>query len=351
MITKLDIKNLTVFSDLTIDFSPKINVIIGENGTGKTHLLKVAYGLCAGASLFKKKPDTGEDELEAALTTTLLRLFMPLDDKLGKMHRQGATEQAYLSAQFAGGQKIAATFFNNSRALAVQDRANYEQYLAEAVFIPTKEMLSFMKGFGSLFARYELSFDQTYKDVFDFLELPEVRKDSLHEKSKWAMAEISGICGGRFVFYGGGKVTFKTENAEYSANAMAEGFRKAGMLSRLMETGAIQPGVSGPLFWDEPESNLNPKLMKLLVQILLELSRNGQQIILATHDYVLLKWFDLLMDKGKDDHVCFHVLKQSDSGVRVETADSYQAIPEQAIANTFSDLYEAEIKRSLGSKQ
>ena len=115
----------------------------------------------------------------------------------------------------------------------------------------------------------------------------------LHEKSSGPWARSEGICGGRFVFYGGGKVTFKTENAEYSANSMAEGFRKAGMLSRLLETGAIQPGVSGPLFWDEPESNLNYKLMKLLVQILLELSRNGQQIILATHDYFLLKWLDL----------------------------------------------------------
>ena len=127
MITNLTLKNFTVFTGLTLELSPKINVIIGENGTGKTHLLKAAYGLCAGAPLFKNKPDTGDDELEAALTAKLLRLFMPLDDKLGKMHRQGATDQAYLSAKFAGGQKIAATFFNNSKALAVQDRANYEQ--------------------------------------------------------------------------------------------------------------------------------------------------------------------------------------------------------------------------------
>lgn len=150
MIERLELRNLTVFTGLTLELSPKINVIIGENGTGKTHLLKAAYGLCAGAPLFKNKPDTGDDELEAALTAKLLRLFMPLDDKLGKMHRQGATDQAYLSAKFAGGQKIAATFFNNSKALAVQDRANYEKYQAEAVFIPTKEVLSFMKGFNSL---------------------------------------------------------------------------------------------------------------------------------------------------------------------------------------------------------
>lgn len=349
MIDRLELKNFTVFNSLDINFSPRINVIIGENGTGKTHLLKAAYSLCAGAPLFKNKPDTSDDELEAALTAKLLRLFMPLDDKLGKIHRQGATDQASLHARFAHGQKIAATFFYNSKALAIQDRAKYEQYQTEAVFIPTKEVLSFMKGFNSLYEKYGLSFDQTYQDICLLLDLPEVRPKTLHEKSKWAMAEIEGICGGRFVFYGGGKVTFKTENAEYSANSMAEGFRKAGMLSRLLETGAIQPGVSGPLFWDEPESNLNPKLMKLLVQILLELSRNGQQIILATHDYVLLKWFDLLMDKGKDDQVRFHVLYRDvqSKEIMVDSTDDYREIEKNPISEAFNNLTIAHAKSRL----
>lgn len=316
MIERLELRNLTVFTGLTLELSPRINVIIGENGTGKTHLLKAAYGLCAGAPLFKNKPDTGDDEIEVALTAKLLRLFMPLDDKLGKMHRQGATDQAYLSARFAGGQKIAATFFNNSKALALQDRANYEKYQAEAVFIPTKEVLSFMKGFNSLYEKYGLSFDQTYQDICLLLDLPEVRPETLHEKSKWAMAE---------------------------------GFRKAGILSRLLETGAIQPGVSGPLFWDEPESNLNPKLMKLLVQILLELSRNGQQIILATHDYVLLKWFDLLMDKGKDDHVRFHALYRDGQSedVKIDSTDDYREIEKNPIAEAFNNLTIAHAKSRL----
>lgn len=350
MIEHLELRNFTGFTGLRLNFSAKINVIIGENGTGKTNVLKAAYGLCAGAPLFKNKPDTSVDELETALTAKLLRLFMPLDDKLGKMHRHGATDQAYLSARFTEGQKIAATFHNNSKALAVQDRANYEQYPAEAVFIPTKEVLSFMKGFNSLYKKYGLSFDQTYQDICLLLDLPEVRPETLHEKSKWAMTEIEGICGGRFIFYGGGKVTFKTESAEYSANSMAEGFRKAGILSRLLETGAIQPGVSGPLFWDEPESNLNPKLMRLLVQILLELSRNGQQIILATHDYVLLKWFDLLIDKGKDDHVRFHSLYRDPdtSEIKVASTENYLDITPNPIDEAFGFLINQEIENDMG---
>ena len=40
MITKLQFNNFTAFTDLTIDFSPGINIIIGENSTSKTQLLK-----------------------------------------------------------------------------------------------------------------------------------------------------------------------------------------------------------------------------------------------------------------------------------------------------------------------
>lgn len=40
MIERLELKNFTVFNGLTLELSPKVNVIIGENSTGKTHLLK-----------------------------------------------------------------------------------------------------------------------------------------------------------------------------------------------------------------------------------------------------------------------------------------------------------------------
>ena len=53
MITELNLRNFTTFEKLDLSFSPKINVIIGENGTGKTHALKAAYALCSGGHIFK----------------------------------------------------------------------------------------------------------------------------------------------------------------------------------------------------------------------------------------------------------------------------------------------------------
>lgn len=350
MITRLELTNFTVFKDVEIEFSPKINVIIGENGTGKTHLLKAAYAACRGSRVYRSNPDAEDSELSASLTSRLVQLFLPLDEKLGKLHHHGATEHALIDASFELEKKLVTSFYNNSKTVAIRENIDYAAYTKEPAFIPTKEVLSFMKGFTSLYERYGLSFDETYQDICLLLDLPEIRPEKLQPKAKWAMEEIEAICGGRFVFYGGGKVTFQTENSEYSANTMAEGLRKLGILSRLLETGAIQPGISGPLFWDEPECNMNPKLMNLLVQILLEMSRNGQQVILATHEYVLLKWFDLLMDKGKADHIRFHILHRDvNSGdVCVDSVDDYYEVKPNSIADTFSDITDYEIRQSMG---
>jgi len=351
MITQLSLTNFTVFRQIKIDFSPKINIIIGKNGTGKTHILKAAYAASSGSQLFKTKTEVNKQDIINFLTQKLIRLFMPLDEKLGKMYHIGASGQAELEAKFYSENSLRISFYTNSESVAIQDNNRYEEQRKEPVFIPTKEVLSFMKGFNSLYERYELSFDQTYQDICLLLDLPEVRPESLPDKSKWAMKEIEDICGGRFVFYGGGKVNFKTSDSEYSANAIAEGFRKLGILSRLLETGSIQPGINGTLFWDEPESNLNPKLMELLVQIILELARMGQQFVISTHDYVLLKWFDLLMDKSLEDHILFHALYRDEETdeIRLESTDNYLEISPNAISDTYNDLTRAQAKKKLGS--
>ncbi len=129
------------------------------------------------------------------------------------------------------------------------------------------------------------------------------------------------------------------------AELSAEGFRKFGMLQRLLQNGRIKPGVSGPLFWDEPESNLNPKLMKTVVTILLELARQGQQVFLATHDYVLLKWFDLLMQP--DDKITFHSLYQNNEGcIEHSSAGDYLKIYPNVIDDAYAELVDKEIAHS-----
>ena len=383
MITRLELKKFTAFTDLSIDFSPKINVIIGENGNGKTQLLKSVYALCVGGAL--QVGSTG-NELALALTRKLVRLLMPLDDKLGNMRRPGARGNAQLKATFALGEELALTFNGSSEVATVNSNAAYANYRAEPIFVPTKEVLSLVRGMTDANhdqRTVELIFDDGYLDLAQMLlrksvDDPESRIN-LDPRFDSIVPKLANLIGGRYQLENGGfsfqsgtyvetlgqssaetkapqvfqKATTRfvpAKTAVLSSGMTAEGFRKIGMLQRLLTNGTLNPGVSGPLLWDEPESNLNPKLMKLLVEILLELSRNGQQVILATHDYVLLKWIDLLMDKGKGDHVKFHALyRDAETGeVKVDSMDDYRAITPNAIADTFNDLTKEQVNRKMG---
>lgn len=121
------------------------------------------------------------------------------------------------------------------------------------------------------------------------------------------------------------------------------------MLWLLIQNGTLLSG--SVLFWDEPETNLNPKLFGVLMEIILELQRTGVQIFLATHDYVILKELDLR--KRDKDKIKFHSLyRDRETGeVLCHSAGSYLEIHPNAIAEAFADLYDREVKRNLeGSK-
>ena len=51
-IKSVKLENFTVFETIECEFTPGINVFIGENGTGKTHLLKALYAFCSASTKF-----------------------------------------------------------------------------------------------------------------------------------------------------------------------------------------------------------------------------------------------------------------------------------------------------------
>ena len=381
MITRLELTNFSVFKNLAIDFSPKINVIIGENGTGKTQLMKAAYALCAGNSTLEGEPKRSKAKLEAALASKLVRLFMPLDDKLGSLCRRDTSEDARMEAYFALGEKLTIGFSNRSaKSVKLHESVNYEQYHDKPIFIPTKEVLSFIKGINdpnSDQKTIQSLFDDTYLDLCGFLlqnsAVDNEERLDFDPRFGSIFPDMVNAIGGKYEFL---ENRFRFEEGEYqerrpknqnkygdktettfipikgsevSNNMTAEGFRKIGVLQQLLVNRSLNPGISGSLFWDEPECNMNPKLMEFIVKILLELSRNGQQIVLATHDYFLLQWFDLLMDKTKGDHVLFHSLYYKDPGtVAIESTDEYLVIEPNAIDKAFEDLINSDLDRTMG---
>jgi energy-coupling factor transporter ATP-binding protein EcfA2 len=380
MIRQLQLKNFTAFSELVIDFSPGINIVIGENGTGKTQLLKAMLALSA--------PEARAEQAGEQLARKLCRLYHPLSEQVGELRRAGTRGDAKMSVTLASGRPISAKFNGSADVVKVSNGALDET--APAIFIPTKEVLSLVRGLTADqpgLPTIERIFDDGYLDLARHLVREGANdlnaKVQLDPKFSSIVPRLANLIGGqyllengRFVFEPGRyeekdkdiATRSKAQHAQIyqdstewkfvpgskhrlSSGMTAEGFRKIGVLQRLLSNGCLSPGASGPLLWDEPESNLNPKLMKDLVLALLELARNGQQIILATHDYVLLKWFDLLMDKGKGDQVRFHRLYRGEDGenIRYEAQSDYSIVGRSAISNTFAELYDEDVKRALGS--
>lgn len=386
MITDFEIKNFTAFKELSVSLSPRINVVIGSNGTGKTHLLKAIYGL-AMAGQSQSDGERTRQHMEADLSDKFLRLFLPTENRISSLRSEGANERAQLRVKKSDGTFVAIEFNYNSEKLRFEEGSLLDDKEPRPVFIPTKEVLSLVRGMRDPKhdrATIEMIFDDTYLDLADQLLRPSFEDEGSSvgddPRLSTVLRELVDLIGGRYRWTSDNGFRFeagqykekanpersrsKTAQAyqdstvthfiakggsSLSSSMTAEGFRKVGVLHRLLCNGSINPGSIGGLFWDEPEANLNPKLMKKLVQIFLELSRNGQQIILATHDYVLLKWFDLLMDKKKDDHVRFHVLVQEPDGrgVKIHSTDDYTRLENTGIAKTFNELYDAEIERSL----
>ena len=72
-LTNIFLEQFTAFKRLDLNLGQGINVFIGANGTGKTHLLKVAYAAC---DITK----TGLDFAEK-----LTRVFLPSGRVLGRL--------------------------------------------------------------------------------------------------------------------------------------------------------------------------------------------------------------------------------------------------------------------------
>ena len=95
---------------------------------------------------------------------------------------------------------------------------------------------------------------------------------------------------------------------------VAEGLRKLGMLARLIATGALLD--NGCLFWDEPEANLNPHMIRRVASSIVELGLGGIQVFIATHSLFLLREIEMLLEDGKRNvDARFFGLSHSDDGV------------------------------------
>ena len=336
-LTRIRLERFTAFRDIDVGFGPGINVFIGANGTGKTHMMKVAYAAC---DVTKSRTEFAEK---------LVRVFLPSGQAIGRLVKRQKGSVRGAAEVWRGDRKLRTSFSNHSDKPASARTIGVEAWSTEAiesVFIPVKEMLSNGPGFRSLYAQREVHFEEVYADILDRAYRPALR-GPVDRDRKRVMSSLQKAVDG--------KVTIKDEefflknrygNLEFTL--LAEGMRKLGLLWLLVQNGTLLSG--SVLFWDEPEANLNPKLYRVLLDILLQLQRLGVQVFIATHDYSILK--ELELGARDTDAVLFHAFYRSedDGEIRHETANRPFLLEHSLIADALTDLYDRELERSLGRR-
>ena len=337
-LTRILLERFTAFEQLDLELGPGINVFIGANGTGKTHLLKVAYAACEF-----NVPDTDVVGPEWHFLDKLARVFLPSRNDVQRLVRHPSEDRQAIVEVWRGGLRFRVSVSNRTRGRGSFTNLDWPGDTIKSAFIPVKEMLSHAPGFRSLYKQREIHFEETHSDIIDRAYLPPLRaqKDnSLRRLEKDLEDAIGGtvsVDGEEFfVENGDGRIEFML---------LAEGLRKLGLLWLLVRNGTLPNG--SVLFWDEPEANLNPGLVTVVVDVLLQLQRAGVQILLATHDYAVLKELELLTEES--DEVCFHTLyRDSEGELSCESATRPFELRHSPIAEAFTSLYDREIERSLG---
>lgn len=320
-IEKININNFTVFESLKIDFSKGINIFIGENGMGKTHLMKMMY-----APLSKKNNRSFMVFWEDVFTHNTDVSTVP------KYFRRNKDEKFSIEILFSD---------NNKPYLNIDGNFSSKSYEVNTVFIPATEMISHSKGFLALEHERSIPFDRTLIDIIAKAELGESKKVS--DLNNKILNKLSDIIDGKIVYENDTFFVLKRNGLKVEFSMEAEGIRKIGLLWKLIRNGDIDKGSI--LFWDEPEANINPHLIPNLVEVLLELQRNGVQIFISTHDYILAKYFEV--KRKKDNEVMFFSLYKSNNAVQCEKNKYFNDLKENPIVEAFDKLLDEVYDKKL----
>ena len=345
MVKTLYLKNFTTFNDFEINFSSGVNIILGENSTGKTHILKSIDSL---ARIMNFDEIQGNDPIHEVRfnALSLIHSFDPRCNLIDLLNNK-LLKTSELVMKLHNEDRVKITIDINEPYINATRAVNSKN--CNAVFIPSKEMMFFLPEYVALMKKFELWTDSNHQYIATDITLPKMKENLLHGTSKEVIKDIETMLGGTFKLEGDLNMTFHKNGDVYSSKLIAEGYRKLGVLSRLIESGCIFPGNSGPLLWDEPETNLNPIMMRTLVEILVKLSKAGLQLILVSQNYVFIKWFQLLLESNNENQILYHnLIRDKDtSEIKVETYTDYTNIESNSIDAAYEDILNTQLIRDM----
>ena len=322
MINSILLTDFTGFANTRFDFTKGINVLIGKNGTGKTHVLKCLAATLQARHDFLGKNSASKEQFEYILAEDMIFYFKP--DVIGNLVNKGVPSgRANITVTIDG--KLLQYSFSSASKTTVK--------------LETDEKWD-DRHFIGLSSKREISFDQTYINLAHALSLPILRESEdnplkpaielLEQELQFKVLQMNGR------FY------IQTEKGNMEAHLVAEGLRKLASILYLILNGEINTDTI--LFWDEPEANLNPALVKVVAKFIRVLQECGLQIFVATHDYLLTHTLSLYSEYKEHTNISvkFFGLKKEDKGIIVEESETLAGIRNNPILEEYAAFYDLE---------
>lgn len=334
-VNRVQLENVTVFESLDLRLSPGLNVFIGENGMGKTHIMKLIYSACKAA------------RHDVSFAQKVVRVFMPDGSNIKRLVTRSSHVDAAKVAIYSDDAKIGMKFTANTPKwdAEVTNEDKWEKQLADlnCTFIPAKEILSNGWHFEAAVHVGNVEFDDTYVDVVAAAKI-DINSGQASSSRKKYMDILQNATEGK-VSLEKDRFYLRQGNRKFEFSLVAEGIRKLALLWQLIKNGTLERGSI--LLWDEPEANLNPKYIPAVAEMLLALQRDGVQVFVSTHDYFLIKYFEI--KRNAEDSILYHSLYREDeeSSVVCESKGELDAVQHNSIQDTFIKMYKEEIKKAM----
>lgn len=338
-IDKVQLKNYGMIQEFSSDQFSNINLIIGENGTGKTFLLKALYSAVRSLEEYKRGDDV--KPINEVISEKLRWTFQV--ERLGDMVSKSSEDGLSLDIQL-GNDRLNYQFSQGASVKVGTAIAPNKGKAGNSVFLPAKEVLSL---FSVILKSREVDkvfgFDDTYYDLAKALRISPSRGRNYTVFAN-SRKLVSDVIDGKVEYdEASGKWFYKNrKNQKFSIGATSEGVKKIAIMDRLLANGYLDH--NSILFIDEIESALHPQAVCQFLDMMDTIANGmGIQVFIASHSYFVIKKLCLAALKKAGTISCISM----DKGQAPRVYDLHDGMPQNSIIDTSIKLYEQEIEEVL----
>ena len=354
MIKSVNVENFMGYTSFQSGNFAPVNVIIGNNDTGKTGLLKLLYASAKTLEIYSKRQQNESISLRKVIAEKLSNTYQPGKKGLGELVSKITREKLRVNLEFSHaklGYEDRLTFsFGESTTNTINDCPDDMKPISDSfrcLFVPAKEILTSLKAIRATRDNLFMpGFDDTYLDLIKAVVIP-TSKGRVKEELSDVNSKLEKLFEGQIEQGKDDDFVFRKGNTEYSMQLTSEGIKKIGIFSTLIKN--RQLNSTSLLFLDEPETTLHPQAARELVEMLMLMAKAGVQIFIATHNYFVLKQMHLSAQKYEIATNCYTLCKEKGSkSVSVSVSDLQQDFPENEISEEAIKMADDEVRLHLG---